>query len=310
MFKNITGKKTFSILLSVFLSVLFVFAFVNAATTISTNITTGGTLEVTGVSTLTGATTVTGLLTTTGGITSGANLVSDTTSTDSLGLTGTRWASTFSDNFTGNTITLDGATGVNILTIPTNKADALSIIDSAGDLMVFKTTTGAQALTITPATTITGLATLLGGATTTSLTLLNGETITNATDGMISLGGKVTIAGAALGSKLTSSQTTAPAVTATGGSGITCTNGAGTDTKCTDMRGQARVTTANDTAAVVITFNVAYTVAPVCVVSAGDASTATNATTTAITTSTTALTLTPVYAWGANAKIFNYICVE
>lgn len=36
---------------------------------------------------------------------------------------------------------------------------------------------------------VTGLATLLGGATTTSVTLLNGETITNATDGTVVISG-------------------------------------------------------------------------------------------------------------------------
>src|SRR3989338_10255711 len=35
---------------------------------------------------------------------------------------------------------------------------------------------------------VTGLATLLGGATTTTVTLLNGEIISNATDGTISFG--------------------------------------------------------------------------------------------------------------------------
>ncbi|PIR45126.1 MAG: hypothetical protein COV10_01210 [Candidatus Vogelbacteria bacterium CG10_big_fil_rev_8_21_14_0_10_51_16] len=163
-----------------------------AATTISTNISTDGTLSVTGASTLTGnvtaagtlavtgastltgnvtaegtltvdgASTLTGAVTATAGLTSGANILSDTDSTDSLGVTGTRWASTFSDNFTGNTITLDGATGVNVLTVTDNVADALSIIDSSGDLMVFDTRTGAEVLTITPNTTIAGNLTVSG----------------------------------------------------------------------------------------------------------------------------------------------------
>lgn len=57
----------------------------------------------------------------------------------------------------------DGTTGQNELRVPTNLADALSIEDTAGDLMVFTTTTGSQAITITPATTITGLLTANGG---------------------------------------------------------------------------------------------------------------------------------------------------
>jgi len=42
---------------------------------------------------------------------------------------------------------------------------------------------------------VTGLSTLLGGATTTSITLLNGETISNATDGTIALTGAMTVSG-------------------------------------------------------------------------------------------------------------------
>lgn len=52
-----------------------------------------------------------------------------------------------------------GATGVNQITVPTNLADALSIIDSAGDLIVIDTTTGTQVLTITPPTTFVGIVT-------------------------------------------------------------------------------------------------------------------------------------------------------
>ena len=43
-----------------------------------------------------------------------------------------------------------GATGLNLLTVPTNLADALSIVDSAGDLIVITTTTASQNITITP----------------------------------------------------------------------------------------------------------------------------------------------------------------
>jgi hypothetical protein len=139
-----------AIALSATVAVLFVVVAVEAATTISTNVVTGGTLSVTGASTLTG------------GATSGANVLSDTDSTDNLGITGTRWASTFSDNFTGNTITLDGATGVNILTVTDNVADALSIVDSSGDLLVFDTTTGSESFDVTPNATFAGTLTLTG----------------------------------------------------------------------------------------------------------------------------------------------------
>lgn len=60
---------------------------------------------------------------------------------------------------------LDGATGVNEIRLVTNLADALSIEDTAGDLIKFDTTTGSQRITITPALTVTGMATLDGGIT-------------------------------------------------------------------------------------------------------------------------------------------------
>lgn len=46
-----------------------------------------------------------------------------------------------------------GTTGQSEITVVTNLADALSIKDSAGDLIVITTTTGAQVLAITPKTT-------------------------------------------------------------------------------------------------------------------------------------------------------------
>lgn len=60
-------------------------------------------------------------------------------------------------------LTFNGATGANEVRVPTNLADALSIEDSAGDIIVICTTTGAQSVTITPATTVTGLITSNGG---------------------------------------------------------------------------------------------------------------------------------------------------
>lgn len=76
--KNIFKDKTLSIVLSVVFSFLFVFVGVNAATTISTNIVTGGTLTVTGASTLTGAATLSSTLGVTGA----------TTLSSTLGVTG------------------------------------------------------------------------------------------------------------------------------------------------------------------------------------------------------------------------------
>ena len=77
-------------------------------------------------------------------------------------------------------ITLSGATGVNEIVLPTNLADALSIEDSAGDLMVFDTTTGTQVLTITPATTITGALTF--GTSLKNATIQMATTVTRPLD--------------------------------------------------------------------------------------------------------------------------------
>lgn len=53
---------------------------------------------------------------------------------------------------TTTTFIFDGATTENEIRVPTNLADALSIEDSAGDLIVFDTTTGTQVITVTPPT--------------------------------------------------------------------------------------------------------------------------------------------------------------
>ena len=147
MLHKFVSRGPVSVVSSVILSVLFVTGLVSAAPTISTNISTAGTLTVDTTSTLTGL------------VTTGAGVVSDTDSTDSLGTTAVRWASTFSDDFTGNTITLDGATGVNVLTLPNNVADALSVVSSAGDLMVFDTRTNAKVITTSATSTVNGFAT-------------------------------------------------------------------------------------------------------------------------------------------------------
>ena len=69
---------------------------------------------------------------------------------------------------------------------------AAGAISGNGDLAVngFATTTATNGNFATKGTLeVTGLSTFLGGATTTILTLLNGEVISNATDGVIQLGG-------------------------------------------------------------------------------------------------------------------------
>ena len=163
-----TKKRILITTFSVLVAMLMMAGNAYAVTTIDSNIDTDGTLTVTGTSSLVGNTSLTGTLTVggistlsgavtaTAGITSGSDVVSDTDSTDDLGTTAVRWANVFADGLTGNTIALDGATGINEIQLVTNLADAFSIEDTAGDLMVFDTTTGTQVLTITPATTVTG----------------------------------------------------------------------------------------------------------------------------------------------------------
>lgn len=71
----------------------------------------------------------------------------------------------FSTSLTAPVLVFSGATGTPEIRLTTNLADALSIEDSAGDLMVFTTTTGSQLITVTPALTVTGLITSNGGLT-------------------------------------------------------------------------------------------------------------------------------------------------
>jgi hypothetical protein len=77
-------------------------------------------------------------------------------------------ATTFSDHVTFSgaiDVTFFGTTGQPEVVLVTNLADALSVKDAAGDLVVVTTTTGSQVITITPATTVTGLITANGGIT-------------------------------------------------------------------------------------------------------------------------------------------------
>ena len=88
---------------------------------------------------------------------------------DVTGVTGTggtlvlQASPTFTGVVAGPEWTFNGATGANKTTIPTNLADAWSILDSAGDLIVIDTTTGTQAITITPAVTATLASPVLNG---------------------------------------------------------------------------------------------------------------------------------------------------
>ena len=246
-----------------------------AATTIGTNISTGGTLAVTG------ATTLTGLLNANGGI------AVDTT------------------NFT-----VDGTTGAlhtaGDFDVATNKftvASASGNTDIAGTLGV----TGATTLAGLSATTGSFSSTLgVTGATTLSSTLaVTGDTTLT---GLLNANGGASVVGAlTLGpatSHLISSQTTAPTA------GGTCTTPVVT-VGSTDTKGN--VTTASCTAGqtVIVNFNTAYAAAPTCVVSAINAAGATPGTTynAYATASTTALTITSPDA-ATTGGSWNYICVQ
>ena len=137
---------------------------------------------------------------------------------------------------------------------------------------------------------------------TADIRLQNGETISNATDGFISLGGKAIIAGAALGSHLRSTQTTAP----TGTTG-TCTDDS-VSAGSTDMRGEITATCANQTA--IVAFNVAYATAPVCTVTPMNAAANANAATAGFSyvVATTGITITQTATVGP--LVYAYICIE
>ena len=209
-------KKIFSIVLSVVVSFSFVFAVTYAATTISTDINTGGTLTVTGNSTLTssdiggGYTAGTGsgaTISATGAISANGNLAINgfATTTASNGNFATAGALTV----TGLSTLLGGATTTTLTLlngeIISNATDGVIQLGGVASttsitLLNGETITNATdgtialtgALTVSGVSSFTGLSTFLGGATTTILTLLNGETITNATDGTIVLNAATT----------------------------------------------------------------------------------------------------------------------
>lgn len=170
-------KKFFSIVLSVFVSFSFVFAVTYAATTISTNIDTGGTLTVTGNSTLISADIGGGY---TAGSGSGATISAAGAFSANGDLAVNGFATTTASNGNFATKGTLNATGLTTLVNATT-----TMVSVSGNLWVGgnATTTSAGAFTTN------GLATFMGGATTTILTLLNGEVISNATDGVIQLGG-------------------------------------------------------------------------------------------------------------------------
>ncbi|MDP3936852.1 MAG: hypothetical protein Q8R92_01805 [Deltaproteobacteria bacterium] len=88
------------------------------------------------------------------------------------------------NSLAGEIISFNGVTGANEIRLVTNLADALSIEDTAGDLIVFDTTTGTQVITLTPDVTLTGVLTanaavqVTAGAATPAVALRFGATVT------------------------------------------------------------------------------------------------------------------------------------
>ena len=155
--------------------------------------TTTGTesINITPDTNISGTLETTGLTTTQSGITTGADIISDTDSTDNLGSDTVRFATTYSDNLVGENIDLDGTTGSNILSITDNVADGLSITDGTDDIIVVTTTTGSESVNITPDTNITGNVDITGNTTTDGTVTFNNvtESTTKDTGAVILEGG-------------------------------------------------------------------------------------------------------------------------
>ena len=184
-----------------------------------------------------------------------------------------------------------------------------AIMLSAGNLLT---------LTANAATTATGLLTISGtGLTTGTALLVNGSapaTMTAAGSFIRVNDATTNVFRVGWNGHITSGQTTAPGA-AYAGQVPTCTDGAGTDGKCTDTRGIIVTTTTADTNPITLTFNRAYTIKPVCVVTPltlltqVDFASATKAP--AITTTTTTLVITPGAGnWTGSVKTIGYFCIE
>lgn len=176
-----------------------------AATTISTNISTAGTLSVTGLATLLGGATTTqitllsgdtiknasasstvisGALQTTGGFTGTTGTFSST-----LGITG---LATFLGGASTTQFTLlSGDTIKNASASSTVISGALNTTGALSSSVGVSGTTGTFSSTLG----VTGLATFLGGASTTQFTLLSGDTIKNAVASTTSISGNLTLPG-------------------------------------------------------------------------------------------------------------------
>jgi len=146
-----------------------------------------GTLDVTGNTDLAANVTLgtTSTLDVTGNTDLAANVTLGTTSADSIFINGSvasniipltpdandLGSSTngWRDLYLTESVNFIGATSENEIVIPTNLGDGLSIKDTAGDLIVFKTTTSGQKITITPDLQLAGNFTINGGSSVTTI---------------------------------------------------------------------------------------------------------------------------------------------
>jgi hypothetical protein len=133
----------------------------------------------------TGNTDIIGTLDVTGNTDLAANVTLGTTSADSIFINGSvasniipltpdandLGSSTngWRDLYLTESVNFIGATSENEIVIPTNLGDGLSIKDTAGDLIVFKTTTSGQKITITPDLQLAGNFTINGGSSVTTI---------------------------------------------------------------------------------------------------------------------------------------------
>ena len=94
-----------------------------------------------------------------------SNIIPLTPDANDLGSSTNGWR----DLYLTESVNFIGATSENEIVIPTNLGDGLSIKDTAGDLIVFKTTTSGQKITITPDLQLAGNFTINSGSSVTTI---------------------------------------------------------------------------------------------------------------------------------------------
>ncbi|MBI2025634.1 hypothetical protein HYT04_02530 [Candidatus Kaiserbacteria bacterium] len=180
------------------LAVVFVSAGIaQASTTISTNISTGGTLTMTDKTALAAiGQASTTMISVTSNAYFGGTATSSFSSAGALtliaALTGTTGSFSSTLNVTGST-TLSSAstTWLSALTKASFGSTATSSFNSAGALTLAGALSGTSG-TFSTTLGVTGLTTLSGGATTTQITFLSGDTIKNAAASTTAISGSVT----------------------------------------------------------------------------------------------------------------------